>query len=238
MTLPEIPRQLRVASPTGERHLQIVRGTVADAERFHADQVLDHLNPRMREFIGRQEMMFIATADRRGACDSSLRAGPPGFVQVLDARRLAWPEYRGNGVMASVGNVVENPHIGLLFVDFFHDTVGLHVNARVQIVEDGDIRHAHPDLPVDPAPGRRPVHWLTAHVEEAYIHCSKHIPHLAKATAEATRSKVRRVDFFSVRANRVASSPAGDRGDDGAPRRWSIARLLAYRPAAARSRRG
>ena len=69
--------------------------------------MLNHLNDRRQAFIGRMEMMFITTADRSGEADCSFRAGPPGFVCVLDERALAYPEYRGNAVMASLGNVVE-----------------------------------------------------------------------------------------------------------------------------------
>lgn len=66
-------------------------GTTDRADRFYRDQVLDHLNPRMREFVARQEMFFLATADRHGSCDSTFRAGPPGFIQVLDERTIAYP---------------------------------------------------------------------------------------------------------------------------------------------------
>jgi len=59
-------------------------------------------------------MMFIATSDADGECDASFLAGPPGFAAVLDERTLAWPEYRGNGVMAGAGNILENPHVGIL----------------------------------------------------------------------------------------------------------------------------
>ncbi|MFK4273538.1 pyridoxamine 5'-phosphate oxidase family protein, partial [Streptomyces milbemycinicus] len=100
-------------------------GTVDRADRFYDEQVLDHLNVRMREFIGRQEMFFLATSDRHGECDSTFRAGPPGFLRVLDARTVAYPEYRGNGVLASLGNIQENPHLGILMVDFFRDRIGL-----------------------------------------------------------------------------------------------------------------
>ncbi|GDY55003.1 hypothetical protein SVIO_056260 [Streptomyces violaceusniger] len=79
----------------GEHHLQRRLGTVDRADRFYDDQVLDHLNVRMREFIERQEMFFLATSDRHGECDSTFRAGPPGFLRVLDTRTLAYPEYRG-----------------------------------------------------------------------------------------------------------------------------------------------
>jgi len=164
----------------GEHVLQQKYGTTERAERFYEQQVLDHLNPRMREFIGRQEMMFVATADSRGECDNTFRAGPPGFVYVINEHWLAWPEYRGNGVMASLGNISENPHVGLIFVDFFRDIIGLHVNGSARIVEHEQMRADVPQLPVDPVPGRRPERWVLVRVEEAYIHCAKHIPRLYK----------------------------------------------------------
>jgi uncharacterized protein len=145
---------------SGERMLQQQLGTRERADQFYQLQVLDHLNEKMRAFIGAQEWMFVATSDASGACDSTLRAGPAGFVSVLDDQRLAWPEYRGNGVMASRGNIIENPHVGLLFVDFVHHQIGLHVNARAHLVDDAELRADHPWLPVDCVPGRRPDQWL------------------------------------------------------------------------------
>lgn len=168
----------------GEHLLQRRLDTVDRADRFYDDQVLDHLNARMREFIDRQEMFFLATADGHGECDNTFRAGPPGFLRALDARTLAYPEYRGNGVLASLGNIQENPHVGILMVDFFRDRIGLHVNGRARVVEDAEMREAHPGLPVDPVPGRRAVVWVEVTVEEAYIHCAKHIPHLQKVPAQ------------------------------------------------------
>ncbi|AEW95536.1 MULTISPECIES: pyridoxamine 5'-phosphate oxidase family protein [Streptomycetaceae] len=156
-------------------------GTVDRADRFYQDQVRDRLNARMREFIGAQEMFFLSTADRNGECDSSFRAGPAGFLRVLDDKTLMYPEYRGNGVMASLGNIRENPHVGMLLIDFARDRVGLHVNGRAQVVSDEAARCLHPDLPVDPVPGRRARVWVRVEVLEAYIHCSKHIPRLVKA---------------------------------------------------------
>jgi predicted pyridoxine 5'-phosphate oxidase superfamily flavin-nucleotide-binding protein len=192
-----------LVSGVGERKLQEKYGTVERADRFYEQQMLDHLNPRMREFVARQEMMFVATADERGECDNTFRAGPPGFVRVLGERRLIWPEYRGNGVMASLGNLSENPHVGLIFVDFFRDVIGLHVNGIALIVEDPVLHDEHPDLPVDPAPGRRPERWVSVHVEEAYIHCAKHIPRLAKVPHKRSwgTDDMRRKggDFFGAR---------------------------------------
>jgi predicted pyridoxine 5'-phosphate oxidase superfamily flavin-nucleotide-binding protein len=179
--LARMTHQLPLQGSCGERELQQLYGTAERADRFYRQQMLDHLNDRMREFVARQEMMFVSSASGDGECDCTFRAGPPGFVSVLDAQTLAWPEYRGNGVMASLGNMSENAHVGLLFVDFFTDLIGLHVNGRTTIVEDAAMRERHPDLPVDSVPGRRPERWVTVHVVEAYIHCAKHIPRLVKA---------------------------------------------------------
>ncbi|MFK0260842.1 pyridoxamine 5'-phosphate oxidase family protein [Streptomyces angustmyceticus] len=178
-----MPRQERPGSD-GEHLVQQRLGTTERADRFYGDQVLDHLNARMQEFVARQEMFFLATADRHGECDATFRAGPRGFVQVLDAHTLAYPEYRGNGVMASVGNISENPRLGILMIDFTRDRIGLHINGRARVVMDEDMRAQHPGLPVDPVPGRRAQLWVTVEVEEAYIHCAKHIPHLQKVPAQ------------------------------------------------------
>ena len=89
----------------GEHRLQEVYGRTGSALAFYRNQVLDHLNSAMQVFIARQEMLFVATADRHGEADASFRAGTPGFVRVLDERTVAYPEYRGNGVMASLGNL-------------------------------------------------------------------------------------------------------------------------------------
>jgi predicted pyridoxine 5'-phosphate oxidase superfamily flavin-nucleotide-binding protein len=158
----------------GEHELQRRYRSGDRADRFYREQVLDRLNDRMIQFIGRQEMVWIATADGHGECDCSFRAGPPGFVQVLDARTLRYPEYRGNGVMASLGNILENPHVGMVFLDFDQERIGLHVNGTARIVEAGWHDLARP----------RVERWVEVRVDEAYIHCRKHLPHLVRANGE------------------------------------------------------
>ncbi|UOY00480.1 pyridoxamine 5'-phosphate oxidase family protein [Blastococcus sp. PRF04-17] len=169
----------------GEHLLQERYNTAARARGFYNHQMLDHLNDHMQEFVARMEMMFVATADGAGEADCSFRAGPPGFVSVLDERTVVYPEYRGNGVMGSLGNIVENGHIGLLFIDFCGDAIGLHINGRAAILENEDL------LARDPLPagvleglleegGRKPERWVSVEVVEAYIHCSKHIPQMIK----------------------------------------------------------
>jgi hypothetical protein len=164
----------------GEHLLQAAYGSEERAARFYEDQVRPHLLPTMVEFVARMEMMFLSTSDGKGECDSSLRAGPPGFLQVLDDRHVAYPEYRGNGVHASLGNISENPHVGMLMIDFERDLIGLHVNGRARIVDDEVMRTLHPELPHDLVGGRKADRWVVVEVDEAYVHCRKHIPRMVR----------------------------------------------------------
>ncbi|MGH3588194.1 MAG: pyridoxamine 5'-phosphate oxidase family protein [Pseudonocardia sp.] len=166
---------------SGEHDLQCTYGTQARAQRFYSEQVRDRLLPSMVAFVQRMEMVFVASSDARGECDASLRTGPPGFIRVLDARTIAYPEYRGNGVHASLGNIVENGHVGLLMVDFVQDLIGLHVNGAARIVEAAEFGVAYPREPADPDTGRRAERWVVVDVAEAYVHCRKHIPRMVRA---------------------------------------------------------
>ena len=193
-----LPHERRLPGSAGEHQLQARTGTSTRAERFYRDQVLDHLNPRMRDFVARQRIMFLSTAAADGSCDSTLRTGPPGFLQVFDEHTLAWPEFRGNGVMASLGNITENPNVGILLVDFFDDVIGLHVNGHARVFDDAAMRRARPVQKVEVPPGRTPALWVEVEVEEAYVHCSKNIPHLAWVPDDLRLAGVRRKggDYF------------------------------------------
>lgn len=195
----------------GEHQLQAAHGTAERADAFYRNQVLDHLNERMRAFVGRMEMAFVSTADRDGHCDCSVRCGPAGFVHVLSPTELAYPEYRGNGVMASLGNVAENGHVGLLMLDLLRDCVGLHVNGRARVVETAEML-AHPGATerlwadCQLRGGRRPERWVVVDVDEAYVHCAKHLPMMArvpKKIAWGTDDPVAKGgDYFGVAAGR------------------------------------
>jgi truncated hemoglobin YjbI/predicted pyridoxine 5'-phosphate oxidase superfamily flavin-nucleotide-binding protein len=170
----------------GEHALQAKYASEDRANTFYARQVLNFLAPRMREFVSRQEFMFVGTADRHGECDCSPRFGEAGFIRVLGNKHLLYPEYRGNGIFASLGNISENPHIALLILDFYRDSVGLHVNGKARIVQSDELEAFSDKLPEDVLAElakdgkRRPSRWVMVEVEEAYIQCSKHIPLLKK----------------------------------------------------------
>ena len=208
MTLNDTPTPAARPGSHGEHLLQDQYDTAARAEKFYQRQMLHHLNEPMRQFIARQEMVFISTADASGNCDCSFRAGLTGFVRVLSDTTLIYPEYRGNGVLASLGNIHENPKIGMMFVDFFRDTIGLHVNGSAIILETAALlqrTNLTPALLDDAtiATGRRPERWVMVNVEEAYIHCSKHIPLLAKQNKKirwgTDDARLKGGDYFGVR---------------------------------------
>jgi predicted pyridoxine 5'-phosphate oxidase superfamily flavin-nucleotide-binding protein len=196
--------------PPGERALQDALGTRDRAERFSRDQVSAVLTPRMREFIARMEMVWIATSDGAGRCDCSFRSGPAGFVRVLGDDVIAYPDYRGNGVMASSGNLLENPHMGMWFGDFDKELIGLHVNGRAAVFLPEQMRASGLDLPGADHPGRRPTHWVMVSVEEAYVHCRKHLPRLVRQPVSrqwGTDSPLLKGgDFFGVAAARTAQA--------------------------------
>jgi uncharacterized protein len=191
----------------GERVLQDRFGTTKRANAFYDNQVLDHLTPEMRDFMARMTMAFVATSDSHGECDNSFRAGPPGFLRVLDEKTVMWPEYKGNGVMASMGNISENPYVGILMVDFFETAVGLHVNGTATIVENEAVEAFAPlfdrlefatEMPEIPEVKKTPERWVVVSIDEAYIHCSKHIPMLQHAPDDAETGR-RAGDVFKAK---------------------------------------
>ena len=101
----------------GSRELQDRFDTRALADRIDGLLVSDTISDGDRAFIEARDMFFLATADAEGRPTCSYKGGEPGFVHVLDEHTLAFPNYDGNGMYLSTGNVLRNPHVGLLFLD-------------------------------------------------------------------------------------------------------------------------
>jgi uncharacterized protein len=192
----------------GERVLQERYGTTQRAQQFYKNQVTGRLTPVMTQFIQRMEMAFIATSDGSGECDCSFRAGPAGFIKVLDDHTIAYPEYRGNGVMASLGNMTQNPHIGIFLADFTRDLIGLHINGDASLVTPAYMREFDLDIPESVHPGRRPVQWVLVNVTEAYVHCSKHIPKMVPQSRVrhwgTDNPRHKGGDYFGVASSKAA----------------------------------
>ena len=103
----------------GQRGLQDRFDTrrLADRISLHP-QFTPTIDEAERGFIERADMFFLATTSADGQPECSYRGGDPGFVRVLDERTVAFPNYDGNGLYVSCGNIVVSPKVGLLFIDF------------------------------------------------------------------------------------------------------------------------
>jgi predicted pyridoxine 5'-phosphate oxidase superfamily flavin-nucleotide-binding protein len=129
------PGALDPAYHSGMRQLQ---------DRFDTRKLADRLDEKLartaftaedRAFIESCPLFFLASADASGRPDCSYKGGAPGFVRVTGAEELAFPSYDGNGMFRSLGNVLVNPAVALLFIDFDRPN-RLRVNGSARVVED------------------------------------------------------------------------------------------------------
>ena len=201
-----------VAYHEGSRALQDRFGTrrLADRldEKFLARGVIDAAD---RAFIERMDMFFLATADPEGRPDCSYKGGDPGFVRVLDERTIAFPNYDGNGMYRSLGNVLRNPHVGLLFVDFTAQRPSrLRLNGSASIDDDDPLAADYPGAQfVVRVRGARGVSQLPA----------LHPPHGAGGALALRAARGRDGARARVEARRLGARRRALRRRVGAPRR-------------------
>lgn len=119
----------------GMRRLQDLRDTRRIADRLEQVTLRHAFTEEDRAFIASRPMLFVATADAQGVPECSYKGGLPGLVRVLDATTLAFPDYDGNGMYRSWGNLEVNPHIALLFPDF-ENGKRLRVNGTARLLAD------------------------------------------------------------------------------------------------------
>src|SRR5271167_406825 len=105
--------------------------------RFDSRRISDRLEEKLtrvqftsddKVFIESAPYFFLATADAEGRPDCSYKGGMPGFVRVTGPSELAFPDYDGNGMFKSLGNLIVNPNIGMLFIDLHDKPRRLRVN--------------------------------------------------------------------------------------------------------------
>ena len=141
-------------------------------ERFQTKALADRLSQRVTEAIdGDQKtlvesanMFFLATCDHRGLPTCSYKGGDPGFVQVVDDRTIAFPCYDGNGKFQSMGNLLKNPNVGILFVDF-EGQQRLRLQGVASIVEDDELMAEYPEAQF----------IVRVHLTEVYKNCPRYV---------------------------------------------------------------
>jgi len=151
-------------------------GSRALQDQFDTRRLADRLDERFRShprieaedraFIERTDMFFLATADADGRPQCSYKGGDPGFVRVLDEQTIAFPNYDGNGMYLSLGNVLENPHVGLLFIDFTSARP-----SRLRLNGIASIDRA--DELIDAYPGAQLI--VRIHATEVFPNCPRYI---------------------------------------------------------------
>jgi PPOX class probable FMN-dependent enzyme len=124
------------------------------------------LDEHSRAFIAKSPFALLATASASGRCDVSPKGDAPGFVLVLDDTHLVVPDRVGNNRIDGLTNIVENPHVGMIFlIPGREDT--LRVNGRASIVRDEEI------LARLEVQDKRPKVAIGVEIEECFLHCAK-----------------------------------------------------------------
>lgn len=148
---------------TSDEGLTALLGEPTDAVR---NKVRTELLDIDRQWIAATPFVVVSTSAPDGSCDTSPKGDPAGFVHVIDDRTIAIPERKGNRRADGYRNVLQNPHVGLLFViPGRGDT--LRINGRAHLVSDA------PWFDEMVVKGHRPVLALVVEIDEVFGHCAK-----------------------------------------------------------------
>lgn len=152
-------------------------GNRALQDRFGSRALADRLNEKLgrrqfseddKAFIESVPFFFLATADAQGRPDCSFKGGAPGFVKIAAPDRLVFPDYDGNGMFKSLGNLQVNPHVGLLFMRMGEKRGRLRVNGTAEL--------SFEDPLIAGMPGAHALVRVTP--EDIFPNCPRYIPHL------------------------------------------------------------
>lgn len=118
-----------------------------------------------RERFEQAPYFFLATSNPDGECDCSFKGGGEGLIRLLDSRTFAFPDFDGNGAFMSIGNILLNPNVGCLFIDFT-DGARLRVNGRAEILTGEACTRLFPKAP----------RTIRVHIEQVIPNCNRFIP--------------------------------------------------------------
>ncbi len=160
----------------GMRALQDRYEGRAVPDRLEANRMRRAFNEADRDFIESSPFFFLSTASAESV-DCSFKGGDPGFVRVVGDNAVAWPDYDGNRMYRSLGNITANSRVGLLFIRFdgklFNGAGRLRING---LAEFDDSPEAICDLP-----GAKRLIRVTA--EHIFSNCPRYIPRMAMEEA-------------------------------------------------------
>lgn len=175
------------------RHLQDEHGTRALADRLEAHAHAS-FEPPERDFIEAATMVFLSTVDGSGQPTVSYKGGAPGFIRVVGPNALIFPSYDGNGMFLTLGNLGDNPRIGLLFIDFERPH-RLRVHGKATLADDPTLLGLYPGAD----------HVVRVTAERIFVNCGRYIhrsqgatlsPHLPDSAGQQPFPAWKRLDLF------------------------------------------
>jgi len=122
----------------GQRELQDRFDSRALADRLDEKLRRERFNDGDKAFVEESQFFFLATADAEGRPDCSFKGGLPGFARIVAPDLLIFPDYDGNGMFRSLGNIRVNPHVGLLFMRIGEKPGRLRINGTAEIAFEDD----------------------------------------------------------------------------------------------------
>jgi PPOX class probable FMN-dependent enzyme len=165
-----------------------LKAIYGEASELARRKLLSRLDRHCRNFISISPFLVIGSASAAGPADVSPRGDAPGFVAVIDDRTLVIPDRPGNRLNDTLGNILENPQVALIFfVPGMNET--LRVNGRAQITSDETM------LAPLAVQGKLPLSGILVEVEEAFLHCAKA---LIRSRLWAAQSQIDRKSFPSL----------------------------------------
>ena len=175
------------------RQLQDESGTrrLADRLEDHAHAVFE---PQERDFIQGVAMFFLSSVDGHGQPTVSYKGGAPGFVRIIRPGELVFPDYDGNGMFMTLGNIAERARVGLLFIDFERPH-RLRVHGTAELTKDRDLLTLYPGAD-------RVVRVVATHI---FVNCGRYIhqsngsklsPHVPDQRGQQPFPAWKRLDIF------------------------------------------
>ncbi len=170
-TLSELLGCVMAMYHAGNRELQDQFGSTRLADRLVEKLWRNRFRDEDKAFIEGAGFFFLATADAEGRPDCSFKGGPPGFVSVPAPDLLVFPDYDGNGMFKSMGNIKTNANVGLLFISMGEKPQRLRVNGRASVHLD--------DPMMESLPGAQLIVRVVP--QDIFPNCPRYIPDLGNA---------------------------------------------------------
>lgn len=166
------------------KELQAQMGTTRIAERIAETRRRTEFNDTDREIISNAQFFFIASAATDGTLDCSVKSGPGGFVHIESASVLVFPDYDGNGMFRTLGNIRATSRVALLFLEFSGEKRKLRIHGRADVTIDESVART--------LPGAQAAVKVT--VTDIFPNCPRYLP---------TLQQVERSEFVNALGERA-----------------------------------